>query len=231
MNSTDRYVAGIRSHLSDQWREMLVEANGSLAHPFLQPGSAQYRNVLWDWDSWLTNIALRQIVGELDDGGALEEIEPYERGCVRNFLSATSRRGWIPIRIAPDAPPEEPEDLFSENMHKPCLAQHAAFLVKNAGGDAEWLREDEGLYRLLKFVNNYRNHHRHDCGLYFWQTDGGVGVDNDPCSFDRPPRSCGSIYLNCMMAKELEAAAYLCDCLDLDEVGAAYRDDAVALKE
>jgi putative isomerase len=231
MSTLENHIAGIRSYLSEHWRDMLLEANGSLACPCLQPGSAQYQNVLWDWDSWLTNIALRQIVGELEDEGTLEEIAPYERGCVRNFLSYTSRRGWIPIVIGADRTVKEPEDLFSENMHKPCLAQHAAFLVRNAGGDAEWLREDEGLYRLLKFINNYRNHHRHDCGLYFWQTDGGVGVDNDPCSYDRPPRSCGSIYLNCMMAKELEAAAYLCERLNLDEVGAAYRADAVALKE
>ena len=92
-------------------------------------------------------------------------------------------------------------------MHKPCLAQHAAFLIEADGGEAKWLREK--FYFLQAFLNNYRNHHRHSCGLYFWQTDMSIGVDNDPCTYYRPPRSSGSIYLNALMFKELEAATSL----------------------
>jgi putative isomerase len=84
---------------------------------------------------------------------------------------------------------------------------------------------------LQYFVNNYRNHHRHECGLYFWQNDAAIGVDNDPCTFGRPPRSSGSIYLNCLMVKELLAMAYLLDRVGLDEVAAQYRQDAEALRE
>ena len=34
----------------------------------------------------------------------------------------------------------KPGHIYEENMHKPCLAEHAAFLVKADGGDAGWLR-------------------------------------------------------------------------------------------
>ena len=113
-------------------------------------------------------------------------------------------------------------------MHKPCLAQHAAFLVKETGGNAEWLREH--FYFLQTFVNKYRNHHRHSCGLYFWENDTAIGVDNDPCTFFRPPQSSGSIFLNCMMYKELLALVYLCECLGLGEIGNQFQKDADDLK-
>jgi len=84
-------------------------------------------------------------------------------------------------------------NLFANNMHKPCLAQHAAFLTKLNGGDAEWLREK--FYPLQAFVNCYYNHYRNKAtGLYFWQTDEGIGVDNDPSTFYRPDASSGSFF-------------------------------------
>ena len=44
---------------------MYRDGGGSLVFPFLTPGSNQYDNVLWDWDSWLSNIALRQILSDI----------------------------------------------------------------------------------------------------------------------------------------------------------------------
>ena len=40
---------------------MYRQAGGSLHFPFLAPGSSQYLDMLWDWDSWLSDVALRQI--------------------------------------------------------------------------------------------------------------------------------------------------------------------------
>ncbi|MDT8390174.1 MAG: trehalase family glycosidase [Lentisphaeria bacterium] len=224
-----KHISNIRENLSQNYKGMFREAGGALPYPFLTPGSDQYADVLWDWDSWLTNVALRQILKEFGTGDDREEARKYERGCVRNFLADVKLNGWVPISI-PRSGRKPPEDIYAQNMHKPCLAQHAAFLVQQDGGDAEWVRDKEGLYGLQKFVNNYRNFHRHACGVYFWQDDSAVGVDNDPCSFDRPPRSCGSIYLNCLMFRELEALAYLCECVDLGEVAAQYQKDADDLK-
>ena len=57
-----------------------------------------------------------------------------------------------------------------------------------------------------------------------------IGVDNDPCTYYRPPRSSGSIYLNALMLKEFEAAAYLCACLNFNEIAEHYRRDAEELR-
>jgi putative isomerase len=229
-SETARYSAAIRQNLAANYKGMFREAGGALPYPFLTPGSQQYADVLWDWDSWLTNVALRQILKEVGTPEDREQARQYEQGCVRNFLTGVKINGWIPISIRRNAERKQPDDIYAQNMHKPCLAQHAAFLVQQDGGDAEWVRENEGLFGLQKFVNNYRNHHRHPCGIYYWQDDSAIGVDNDPCTFNRPPRSSGSIYLNCLMYKELEALAYLCDRLNLAEIGAQYRQDAADLK-
>lgn len=107
------------------------------------------------------------------------------RGCILNWLHFAKKSGcagWIPILMGRGGA-EPPADLYAGNMHKPCLAQQAAFLVREDGGDAEWLRED-AMY-LQYFLNNYRNHHRHaETGLYFWQNDHAIGVDNDPAHTD-----------------------------------------------
>lgn len=225
------YAALLRAQLPNDYRAMFRPAGGALPFPFLTPGSAQYDDVLWDWDSWLSDVALRQILLEAADADAAREALPFERGCVLNYLDVARRRpdpdGWIPIRILREGW-KTPADIYAQNMHKPCLAQHAAFLVRAADGDAEWLRDY--VYPLQCFINNYRNHHRHECGLYFWQNDLAIGVDNDPATFGRPPRSSGSIFLNCLMYRELLALAWLLEKLDLGAVAAQYAADADALR-
>jgi putative isomerase len=118
---------------------------------------------------------------------------------------------------------------WKSNMHKPTLAQHAAFIVQNMNGDAEWLRDD--FYMLQAFVNNYLNFHRHTAtGLIYWETDEAIGVDNDPSTFYRPHESSGSIFLNVLMYKELKATSYLADCLKLPDISKYYRQEAERLK-
>lgn len=221
----DTYIALIKDHLRANYRGMYREAGDSLPYPFLTPGSDQYADVLWDWDSWLSNVALRQVLADL--GGDAQASLPYEQGCVLNYLSYGGMDGWIPILIGRTAQITRPTPLTSENMHKPVLAQHAAFIVQQSG-EVEWLREK--MYYLLTFLNNYASHHRHDSGLYYWQTDRMIGVDNDPSTYYRPHKSSGSIFLNCLMVRELEAAVYLCRALNLDEVGGELEKDAVALR-
>ena len=141
--------------------------------------------------------------------------------------------GWIPIWIERNAPSREEmlkkRNPWKTNMHKPTLAQHAAFIVKNMGGDAEWLRED--FYTLQAFVAKYLNFHRHKAtGLIYWETDEAIGVDNDPSTFYRPHGSSGSIFLNCLMYKELQAMAYLADCLNLTDISIFFEKEAETLK-
>ena len=67
-------------------------------------------------------------------------------------------------------------------MHKPTLAQHAAFIVPNMNGDAEWLRDD--FYTLQSFVCKYLNFHRHKAtGLFYWETDEAIGLIMIPVLF------------------------------------------------
>ena len=186
----------IKNYATKSYRNMFREPDGQLKHKFIVPGSV-YNNCLWDWDSWLTDIALHQFA----DG----DIADYEKGCVINFLEHIREDGVIPIVIAPAY--EMPAHGAETNSHKPCLAQHAAFIIKNNGGDAEWLRPHFG--EMLRYIDYYINNCRHESGLYFWIDDCAIGVDNDPCTFYRPKKSSGSIYLNCLMYKELEAVSYI----------------------
>ena len=119
---------------------MFREPGGALKHPFLTPGSDQYADVLWDWDSWFSNIALRQILAKRGSASEHQQARPYERGCVLNFLEFGAMDGWIPILSGRDGP-LKPDRIYEQNMHKPCLAQHAAFLIEADGGEAKWLRE------------------------------------------------------------------------------------------
>lgn len=226
-----RYRDVIKKYIYKDFKEMYRPAGEALQYPFMTPGSTQYADVLWDWDSWLSNIALRQILTDTGSAADLKEAEEYERGCVLNFLSYAGIDGWLPIMIdrKSDVQALKPANIYQENMHKPCLAQHAAFLTQQNGGDAEWLRDK--FHNLQFFVNGYKNRYRHQAtGLYFWQNDVMIGVDNDPSTYYRPDRSSASIYLNCMMYKELLAMAYLCEALKLNEVGAQYARDAELLK-
>ena len=197
------YIKALRDYMQRDYREMYREKGNGFPYGFLTPGSASYPDVLWDWDSYFSNVALKQIL--LDVGNDMEEAREYEKGCVLNFLHFTEWTGFMPISISRSEKSDyyKAEDVYKENMHKPILAQHAAFLVKYENGDAEWLRQD--FSKLQYHINNYLNHHKHKpTGLFYWQTDKMIGVDNDPCTFYRPDGSSGSIYLNCFMVKEMD---------------------------
>lgn len=226
-----QYSSIIRKNIYKDYKGMYREAGGALTYPFITPGSAQYADVLWDWDSWLSDIALRQVLQETGSDKDRKEALVYEQGCVLNFLSFAESDGWVPILIRRNDQKEnvKPRDLYAVNMHKPCLAQHAAFLTQVNGDDASWLRPK--FYNLQAFVNNYRQHHRDRAtGLYYWQNDAAIGVDNDPSTYYRPAKSSGSIYLNCFMYRELQAMVYLCERLNFAEIASQFRKEAEELK-
>ena len=229
-----KYTAICRKHIYKDMKGMYREAGQSLVYPFLAPGSNQYLDMLWDWDSWLSNVALRQILLENGTENDRKEALKYEQGCVLNALHYGGMDGWIPIWIERNAPSREEmlkkRNPWKSNMHKPTIAQHAAFIVRNMEGDAEWLRDN--FYKLQAFVCKYLNHHRHKAtGLLYWQTDEAIGVDNDPSTFYRPHGSSGSIFLNALMYRELLAMEYLADCLNMGEIADSFRKEADELKK
>jgi glycogen debranching enzyme len=195
---------------------MFHQPAGSLTHPYITPGGG-YSTTLWDWDSWLCDIALAQVARDQGTDLTTSDAFQYGKGCVLDFLSFISPDGNIPISVR--ASSEMKNYLPSDdktNMHKPVLAQHAAFLTQLNHGKAEWLRDQ--FPKLQAFLQNYRaNSWDPATGLYFWQDDVATGIDNDPAVFYRPPRSSGNIYLNCLMYKELRAMAYLSNCLKMSQ--------------
>ena len=228
------YCKLIKQHVYSDYKKMYRQpTGGALIYPYLTPGSNQYAAVLWDWDSWLSNVALRQTLNDVGTTDDRNEAFKYEQGCVLNYLAYTSvEDGYMPMVIDSESDPNKikPKNIYETNMHKPCLAQHAAFLVKQANGNAEWIRKDYP--RLEAFIKNYHDHHRHsETGLYYWQDDLAIGVDNDPSTFFRPKASSASIYLNCLMYKELLAMSYLAKQLRLNEAESRYTVMADSLRD
>ncbi|HSC36748.1 MAG TPA: hypothetical protein VLD19_02705 [Chitinophagaceae bacterium] len=230
-DSIRRYADIIRKNISADYKGMFRDSGGALHYPYITPGSSAYANDLWDWDSWLSNIALRQVLNDNGTDKDKKEAVKYEQGCVLNFLSYTGFDGYMPILVAKKSDPDKikPRNIYTTNMHKPVIAQHAAFLTRMNNGNAEWLREKFSL--MQAFINNYESHHRHrPTGLYYWQDDLAIGVDNDPSTFFRPAGSSASIFLNCLMYRELKAMTYLAGRLGLPDIAREYENDADNLR-
>ncbi len=210
MLKIEKYIRLIKEYSRDNCLKITRQPEGRLKFPYLVPGANCYESQLWDWDSWLTDIGISQIMYDNDmDKSRYSECE---NGCIRNFAINTDSEGRMPILIKPDEimPIFEADNVT--NIHKPCFVQHMAFITKENGGDAEWAREY--LPAAKKFLQYYFENFKHEkTGLFFWQDDFAIGVDNDPCTFFRPPKSSASVYLNCLMYKELKAMEYVLDCL------------------
>ena len=109
-------------------------------------------------------------------------------------------------------------------MHKPTLAQHAAFIVRNMNGDAEWLRDD--FYTLQAFVCKYLNFHRHKATrLFYWELMRLSELIMIPVLFIVLKAVRGSIFLNALMYRELQAMAYLAGCLNLDDIAVSFEKE------
>lgn len=221
----EKYKKIVQDYCYKSYNGMFREPSGLLKYPFIVPGDC-YGSELWDWDSWLTDIALRQIVYDTKTDN--KDIYEYEKGSILNFLINTDENGKMPINISSDRINLNLNMDKETNMHKPCIAQHIAFIMKNTDDDTSWF--SEYFFKLEKFMELYKEKNLHKCGLYFWTDDFMIGVDNDPCTFYRPDKSSGSIYLNCLMYKELSAMAYICEKMQLSDKKAYYLKEAEDLK-
>ena len=80
------------------------------------------------------------------------------------------------------------------NMHKPFLCSQMC-LISDYTGDYSWT--EEFLPGAAKYFDCYDHYYFHEnSGLYVWQDDIMIGMDNDPATFGRPPFSTANIYLN-----------------------------------
>lgn len=67
MSEITDHIERIRKHLHADYAGMLREPEGALKYPYITPGSQAYSAVLWDWDAWTANVALKQILHERGD--------------------------------------------------------------------------------------------------------------------------------------------------------------------
>ena len=221
-----RYSEIIKNYSKDAYKWITREPKGTLRHPFIVPG-APYPYQLWDWDSWLTDVAIRQIL--VDNDVPTDEFFEYEKGCIINFLEHTDENGKMPILVDGEGEVRFLKDC--KNMHKPCLAQHLAFLLQMTDNDVSWLTSDH-FDTLEKFIACYKREYRHEeTGLYRFLDDTAIGVDNDPSIFYRPFGSTASIYLNCLMYKELLAMEYIFHAAGRCSEAEKYKKDAEELAE
>lgn len=218
------YEQIVHDYVRDNYYKLLREPMGQLNHKFIVPG-ATYTYQLWDWDSWLTDVAITQIALEEN---TLDEFFPYQQGCIANFLEHMDEKNkWIPIMISDTEILPQQEASGQANSVKPVLAQHILFIGKS-NQDFKWV---QAYYEKLKlYLSYYDDNCLHESGLYFFVDDTCIGVDNDPCTFYRPKRSSGSIFLNCLMHKELLAMAELAQIFNTQDDAVVYRKKAETLK-
>ena len=121
--ASKEYWGLIKQHIYADYKKMYKQPEGgALLYPYLTPGSNSYAAVLWDWDSWLSNVALRQILTDKGTEQDRQEALVYEQGCVLNYLAYTSESdGYMPMVVDAQSDPNKikPQDIYATNMHKP----------------------------------------------------------------------------------------------------------------
>ncbi|WP_439590848.1 MGH1-like glycoside hydrolase domain-containing protein [Microbacterium sp.] len=230
---TEQWRALLSDHVRTHTEQMTREPSGILTHPYTVPSSPDspyYSMALWDWDSWFISVVMGQVELDTDQPGLFGA---FEEGTIRNFLDHTDDDGVMPILLKPGGPllHGDPGRAggFSQNMHKPVIAQQAALLTRRRGS-AEWIRDD--LPVIERFLERYLESHVDAAtGLAYWQTDFAIGVDNDPSVYYRPDRSTASVYLNSLLYRELLAFGYLLEELERAPEANAWRGRAEDLAE
>lgn len=56
----EKIVYNYINYIKDNYNKILREPSGILKHKFIVPGTG-YQQQLWDWDSWLTDVAISQV--------------------------------------------------------------------------------------------------------------------------------------------------------------------------
>ncbi len=203
----------IFKYLEDNIDTILKSPVGFIKYPFIDPGSVYDGNV-WDWDTYWSVYALLPLSERLRGGELREKIIEHAKGNVLNMLDFQLPDGYIPMMVENrlfDKRLSEPylnirhKEGVLMNMHKPFLCQQASLISEHIK-DYSWIDESMA-EKLLKYFECYdRYYYREGAGLYVWQDDIMIGMDNDPASFGRPKASTANIFLNSFMTMELESA-------------------------
>lgn len=203
----------IKEYFLQQAHRVLKKPIGELSYPFLDPGSG-YEGDLWDWDSYFTAKGLIAAFSVFPDaqmkeaGLSRDIVMAHVKGCVQNFLSVQENDGYIPVMLSGNGLfagyfHDEHEKGVPLNQHKPFLCQSALQAAEFAN-DYDWID-----VRKLVLYLQYYEMRQYDArsGLFVWQDDIMIGIDNNPTAYYRAPRSSADIYLNCFMVAEYDAMA------------------------
>ena len=203
----------IKEYFLERAKKVLKKPVGELLYPFLDPGSG-YEGDLWDWDSFFTAKGLIAAFSVFTDtemtaaGLSRDAVAAHVKGCIQNFLSAQESDGYIPIMLSGNGLfagyfHDEHEKGVPLNQHKPFLCQ-AALQASEFANDYEWI-DTEKLVAYLQYYETRQLDERN--GLFIWQDDIMIGIDNNPTVYYRAPRSSADIYLNSFMVAEYDAIA------------------------
>ena len=206
------------------------ESQGVLRHPYISPGGP-YSTQLWDWDSYWVAYAALKIAGKMRLPDLKRQVETYALGSLRNFFDHQGQDGSLPIMSDPtDADWFDSLKSPDNNMAKPFFGQFALLLWENGAYPVAELREE--FYHISRFHECYENRYLdRKTGLFFWATDLGIGVDDDPAAWGRPTKSCASIFLNTFLHLDYLAAAVLADAIRRPDMAESYRLKAARLSE
>ena len=226
----------IKAYFLQNARKVLKKPIGELKYPFLDPGSG-YEGDLWDWDSYFTAKALCAAFDVFSDtdmenaGLSRATVAAHIKGCVQNFLEVQESDGYIPIMLSGSGLlagyfHDEHKNGVPLNQHKPFLCQ-AALQAAEFVNDYDWIDVDK-LALYLHYYEKYQFNER--CGLYIWQDDIMIGIDNNPTVYYRAPRSSADIYLNSLMVAEFDAMAKILRIIGNKDEG-LYVNKMLRLKE
>ncbi len=232
MNLTEK-KALLLNYVRKYTSRMFNEPSGSLSRPFLDPGGA-YSGNLWDWDSYWAAVALLGIAKRYMKGREKREFEAdtlrYAKGSLLNFFDHQAADGSMPIMITAEFPDFFETAKPNQNTGKPVHAQFAALLDGYKVFDnSEKALIIKGLRRLAECrINRSQSQ---PSGLFVWNTDAAIGVDDDPASWGRPHNSSANIYLNSLIYTDFSAAAKLARKWGDAESAGWFRAEAAKLKK
>ena len=195
---TEQYRQELKEFVMSHTEDVLKNPRSFIRYPFIDPGSVYDGNV-WDWDTYWSVYGFLNLADSYQDPSVKPRIIEHAQGNIRNFFDHQLEDGYIPMMIEVADWPEPYLNMRHKegkimNMHKPFLCSQMC-LISDYTGDYAWT--EEFLSGVAKYFECYDHYYFHEnSGLYVWQDDIMIGMDNDPATFGRPSFSTANIYLN-----------------------------------
>lgn len=212
----------IEEYVLSHFKNILKPPVKNLKYPFIVPGTG-YLTELWGWDTYWEALAIKrsfELFGEeamTRAGVSKKTAEAHICGSVLNFLDAQQADGYIHIMVSAGGLFEgffegEHKKGTPLNQHLPFLCQ-LTLLADEFSGGFDYDKE-----KLVKYMRYYEEkQYDKKSGLFFWQDDIMVGIDNNPTVFYRPHRSSADIFLNSFIYLEYVALSKLSNDADAAE--------------